>query len=432
MEGKTRVTPRAVLVAVLAAIGCDSRYLVGVEYSGDAATGSGGAAIGSGGAATGSAGGSGAPAGSGGVVGTGGLGVGGGPSGTGGGSLNAGCRPPRPVPELALPSDISRDEIARRLAQLLWRQPADAALRAATAAPALITERDVRLIAEQMLGDPRAAAGVDAFARSWLELDRVNSALVPSLMIDNQTRADMIEATLRLFRHLALDARLGFSSLLAGQTVFMNERLAPIYDRTLPPGSGWTESVDTRRVGVLSQLARLTADGTPTPRGLWIRKNLLCEVIPPHPANVTKTTMDTGMGTRRARQEAVINSAPVCTACHSLIDPLGYAFEHFDDAGRYRELDNGLQIDSSGNVSPGLLFIDPFSLLAQIGDRCEAQRCYVAAWMAHALGDITRAPSITTDPSMYGPMIAFIESNLNLATLIAAVAASPAFLTAPP
>jgi hypothetical protein len=36
----------------------------------------------------------------------------------------------------------------------------------------------------------------------------------------------------------------------------------------------------------------------------------------------------------------------VCASCHAQMDPLGFALEHYDAVGRYRETDGGAKIDS--------------------------------------------------------------------------------------
>ena len=40
-------------------------------------------------------------------------------------------------------------------------------------------------------------------------------------------------------------------------------------------------------------------------------------------------------------------SNPVCASCHAKIDPLGFAMEHFDAIGRWRETDGGAAIDAT-------------------------------------------------------------------------------------
>jgi len=39
--------------------------------------------------------------------------------------------------------------------------------------------------------------------------------------------------------------------------------------------------------------------------------------------------------------------SPVCASCHSKMDPLGFAMEHFDAIGRWRESDGGAPINAT-------------------------------------------------------------------------------------
>ena len=48
---------------------------------------------------------------------------------------------------------------------------------------------------------------------------------------------------------------------------------------------------------------------------------------------------------------------PVCAACHTMIDPAGFALEGFDAIGRYREVDESFNpIDTSGVLPDGTSF----------------------------------------------------------------------------
>ena len=38
---------------------------------------------------------------------------------------------------------------------------------------------------------------------------------------------------------------------------------------------------------------------------------------------------------------------PVCATCHRPMDPLGFALEHFDAIGRWREKDGAAEIDAA-------------------------------------------------------------------------------------
>ena len=54
---------------------------------------------------------------------------------------------------------------------------------------------------------------------------------------------------------------------------------------------------------------------------------------------------------------AAHRSNPVCAACHTMIDPAGFALEGFDAIGRYRQVDEWFnQIDTSGVLPDGTSF----------------------------------------------------------------------------
>jgi hypothetical protein len=52
----------------------------------------------------------------------------------------------------------------------------------------------------------------------------------------------------------------------------------------------------------------------------------------------------------RARMEQHRNN-PVCASCHARMDPLGFAMEHFDAVGQWRENDLGATINSTITIS---------------------------------------------------------------------------------
>ena len=53
-------------------------------------------------------------------------------------------------------------------------------------------------------------------------------------------------------------------------------------------------------------------------------------------------------GTTRQRF-AEHDKNPCATACHTLMDPFGFAFEHYDGIGKYRTMDNGKAVDATGS-----------------------------------------------------------------------------------
>ncbi len=89
---------------------------------------------------------------------------------------------------------------------------------------------------------------------------------------------------------------------------------------------------------------------SPTPRGHLVRNRLLCTFIGPPPKVVDPIPPPTETQTTRQRYE-VQHGNVGCKACHNMMDPIGFTFEHLDGAGRYRALEGTFAIDDSGTVS---------------------------------------------------------------------------------
>jgi hypothetical protein len=95
------------------------------------------------------------------------------------------------------------------------------------------------------------------------------------------------------------------------------------------------------------------------------------------------------MMTKRERLERH-RTEPACAACHSLMDPMGLTLETFDAIGRYRTMDSGKPIDSSGRyqAQPVANAVELASFMSQ--DVATAQ-CLVRKYHAYAMGHKERA-----------------------------------------
>jgi len=130
----------------------------------------------------------------------------------------------------------------------------------------------------------------------------------------------------------------------------------------------------------------------------------------------------TGDGlTQRERLEDAKSQSPICAACHAQVDALGYAFEQYDQLGRWREVDNGRPIDASGNVELGGVQV-PFSgareLSRLIADSAEGKTCFVNHWLEAAL----RRPASEADALLLSAMgQSFADHQERAAELLVAV-----------
>ncbi|MEL6898620.1 MAG: DUF1588 domain-containing protein, partial [Planctomycetota bacterium] len=99
----------------------------------------------------------------------------------------------------------------------------------------------------------------------------------------------------------------------------------------------------------------LGARTSPVQRGKFIVETLLGEDLPPPPEDAGSLPDDAGnrvdVGLRE--QLALHRDNPSCSGCHNRIDPLGFALESFDYAGRYRQRTIAGPVDDSAILPNG-------------------------------------------------------------------------------
>lgn len=110
--------------------------------------------------------------------------------------------------------------------------------------------------------------------------------------------------------------------------------------------------------GLLTHPAWLIAHSSnfftdPIRRGRWIQEKLLAGRVPDVPITVDAKVPEDPHKTFRERVESVTGQAQTaCWKCHQQMNPLGYAFEQFDDFGRPRTeelLENPENLLTKGN-----------------------------------------------------------------------------------
>ena len=94
------------------------------------------------------------------------------------------------------------------------------------------------------------------------------------------------------------------------------------------------------RKGILTHPAWLVAfakntETDPIHRGKWVREKLLAGTVPDTPISVDAVIPENHGKTLRDRLSGA-TEATYCWKCHESMNPLGYAFESYDDFGRFR------------------------------------------------------------------------------------------------
>src|SRR5205814_844803 len=162
--------------------------------------------------------------------------------------------------------------------------------------------------------------------------------------------------------------------LLRASHTYLNERVALQYGIIDVKGDQFrrVELKDSVRWGLLGKGAILMAAAypnrtSPVLRGSFILKYL--EGVPPAtPPPGVPALDDKDIGTTKAltvRQlMAKHRASPTCSACHSVMDPLGFALENFDATGRWRDRDRyaNAVIDSAGELPDGTAIKGPDDL----------------------------------------------------------------------
>ncbi|MEM9586468.1 MAG: DUF1592 domain-containing protein [Planctomycetota bacterium] len=259
---------------------------------------------------------------------------------------------------------LSHDELASRLSFFLWSSLPDEALIAAAQRPLFTSEESLVRQTRRMMTDPKSERLVDNFVAQWLQLRKLE-AVNPDLRrfpdFDNNLRQAMRQETEEVFRDL-IRRDGSVLELISSDHTFLNERLAVHYDIPGVQGSRFRQvslPKDSPRGGLLRHASILTVTSyatrtSPTIRGAWILENLLGTPPPPPPPDVPALKEKQQAQATTVRQRlAQHRSDPACASCHNLMDPVGFALEHYDAVGRYRHFDHEAAVDASATLPDG-------------------------------------------------------------------------------
>jgi hypothetical protein len=267
---------------------------------------------------------------------------------------------------------VSDTELASRLSFFLWSSMPDDELLAAAESGSLRDPTALRAQVRRMLADPRSESMVTNFAAQWLFLRDV-ATKDPDIFLfpdhDPSLRVALEHET-ELFVDSVLRGGGSVLDLLTAKYTFVNERLAKHYRIPNVQGSHFRRvelGPDSPRNGLLGQGAILTvtsyaARTSPVLRGKYVLDNLLASPPPPPPPNVPSlATEDAADGAPLTMREAMERhrADPVCAACHAKMDPIGFALEHFDAVGRWRDEDAAGPIESKSELADGTVLDGP-------------------------------------------------------------------------
>ncbi len=315
---------------------------------------------------------------------------------------------------------LSDYELATRLSMFLWSSiPDDNLLKLAREgklSDPQILETQVR----EMLWDPRSQALSENFARQWLRLDQLITAVPDMKRFPTYYSRigceywklglqSMVEPLL-LFESVMMEDT-SIMQLIDSDYTYRSDELQHWYTSPDPFGNkGESGRFNTnqqdfhRRVlktkregGVITTAAVLTMNSSPLrtspiTRGAWVAGVIFNRPPPPPPDVVPEIEADDaeieaqGITLRQRLKQHQTNQT--CASCHAKIDPLGFVLENYDAVGRWREkYRSGLKIDASGKLFGEIEFSDIVSFKAALMSRPEVfTRAFTEHMMSYALG----------------------------------------------
>lgn len=311
-------------------------------------------------------------------------------------------------------------ELATRLSIFLWNSIPDDKLLALAKSGKLsepqVLERQVR----EMLLDPRSQALSQNFARQWLRLDQLVTAVPDSSRFANYYSRigceywklglqSMLEPLL-LFESIIIEDR-PIIDLIHSDYTYRSDELQQWYradepftgkgerNRFLPSYQQFNriELDDKREGGVITTAAVLTMTSSPLrtnpiTRGAWVAGVIFNRPPPPPPDVVPEIEEDDavfeaqGLTLRQVLKKHQVNQS--CKSCHARIDPLGFVLENYDAVGRWRDkYRGGLEIDAGGELFGDVKFHDIVSFKEALLGRPEVfTRAFSEHMLSYALG----------------------------------------------
>jgi hypothetical protein len=299
------------------------------------------------------------------------------------------------------PVTLTAFEKASALSYFLTDGPPDAQLLAAARGKGLETAAQIEMQTRRLLAQGANAAGFVKFFHESFVLDDVNTTAKDAKLFPQwkpQLATDLAGESDAFVRQVLWGEDAKLSTLLTANFSMLNGRLATYY------GTGDTAAGETfkkvtwpagQRVGLFTQAGPMSTfakenDTDVVARGRFVREVLLCQPLPPPPANVNAVPPPPD-GKRTQRERMAGHSAdPTCAGCHTLMDGLGLAFERYDGIGRYRTMDVGQTLDVSGKLNSaepeGAPFQDAVGLMGLLAKSPTVQKCFLETAFRYALG----------------------------------------------
>lgn len=334
---------------------------------------------------------------------------------------------------------LTNHELASRLSYFVWNSMPDDTLFAAADAGELDGHQGLADQLDRMLADPRARETIAEFHLQWLGVDEIEGLekspeYFPSF--NPELALAMRAETAAFTSHVVLDGDGLLDTLLTADfTLTEDPGLLAMYGISLPPGHVAGDPVPLpagQRMGLLTHASLLAEHAhanqtSPVHRGELVREELFCQPLPAPPPDVDNVPPSPDPDATNRERFEQHRADPSCAACHELIDPIGFVFEHYDGIGQWRDLEAGADVDASGALVAtdvdgpidGVL-----ELAGRLAQSDDVRRCVTRQWFRFAVGRTETDDDLC---SSEGLETAFLDSGGDIRTLIRELVLSDAF-----
>jgi len=238
----------------------------------------------------------------------------------------------------------------------------------------LETEEQRRSIANKLVDDARTRSKVREMLYYWLEIRtdddlRKDEQRFPGF--DAAVVSDLRQSLDLFLDQTVWDDPSDPSQLVAADWTLTTPRLAEFYGDAWKPADSGAEDGQSAsglgdgrfsrsvaapgtHVGVLTHplvMAKFAhhQSSSPIHRGVFLIRHVMGRTLRPPNAAFAPLSPDLHPDLTTRQRVELQTSPESCQICHVKINPLGFALEHFDAVGRYRELENSRPIDAAGS-----------------------------------------------------------------------------------
>jgi len=253
-------------------------------------------------------------------------------------------------------------ELSKALSYSITNGPPDETLRGHAADGSLAKSDVFAADLSRLLASPRGKDGIKSFLIDWVGLASY-AGLEKDLLVFPEFTDTLKQAMLQetsTFIDYILGQRGGsFVDLMTFQQSFVDPAEAAIYGlQATAPAGQLTMLPAGQRMGLFTQPAVLSMISDPALsgviyRGKFVLDRLLCVPLTPPPNVVAEFPDFTALGPNATVKQrlGLVENIAMCGGCHKMLDPPGFAMEHYDSIGRYRADELGAPIDATGALA---------------------------------------------------------------------------------